>query len=122
MTPPAHSIRTEASPVGPVVVVSGEADAGAAAALDDALRAAMLGAVADGSSTTIVVDLSETTLIDSRTIGVLTSWLEQLRAKGWRLPVVCTDPNLRRLFRLIGLEQAFSFSETREEALRQAAP
>jgi anti-sigma B factor antagonist len=115
----AYSIRTESSPVGPVIAVGGEADAGASPALDDALREVLLKALAEGGAETrtIIVDLSETLLVDSRTIGVLAKWIEQLRSRGWQMPIVCAEPNLLRLFRLIGLEDVFDFRATRQEAI-----
>jgi anti-sigma B factor antagonist len=118
----AYSIRTESSPVGPVIEIGGEADAGASPALDDALREMLLKSLAEGQADarTIIVDLSETHLVDSRTIGVLAKWVEQLRGRGWRLPIVCADANLLRLFRLIGLEDVFEFHATRQEAIDAA--
>lgn len=118
---PTFSVHTETSPAGPVVVVAGEADTGASNALDDSLRSAMLSAVGGGANRAIVIDLSATTLLDSRTIGVLASWVEQLGGKGWHVPIVCSDPNLLRLFRLIGLEQTFDFAATRDEAIATGA-
>lgn len=114
----AYSIRTESSPAGPVVAVSGEADAGAAPALDDALREATLKQhdAAEGDRRTVIVDLSQTKLVDSRAIAVLAKWVEQLRARGWRLPIVCAEESLLRLFRLVGLEEVFEFHASREEA------
>jgi anti-sigma B factor antagonist len=111
-----HSISSDADPAGHVVAVSGEADATAAPALDDAVQAAVRAVLEAGAERTIIIDLTETTFIDSRTIGVLATWVEELGAKGWRVPIVCTDSNLLRLFGLIGLEQTFDFFPTRAAA------
>lgn len=102
-----------------MIAVAGEADANAAPAIDDAMRAAFLQAPAQGGERTIIVDLSEASFIDSRTIGVLVGWVEQLEPRGWRMPLVCRDPNMLRVFGMIGLQGTFDFFDSREAA---AAP
>ena len=116
-----HSIQSESDPAGHVIAVTGEADASASPGLDDALRGAVLSAVADGGERTIIVDLSEASFVDSRTIGVLVSWSEQLEPKGWRMPIVCTDPKMLGLFGVLGLEATFDFFDSREEAAAGAS-
>lgn len=114
-----HSIHSEPHAGGQVIVVAGEADAAAAPAIDDAVRAAFLQASAQDSERTIIIDLSEASFVDSRTIGVLVGWIEQLESRGWRMPVVCSDPNMLRVFGMIGLQGTFDFFDSREAA---AAP
>ena len=116
----AHSIHSEPHPAGGVIVVTGEADASAAAALEDALRAAFVEALARDSERTIIVDLSAASFIDSRMIGVLVTWAEQLEARRWRMPIVCSDPNMLRVFDVIGLQTTFEFFESREDAAGSA--
>lgn len=111
-----YSIDSEAHPAGEVIVVAGEADASAASALDDAIRNAVVETLGKEGGEVIIVDLTGANFVDSRTIGVLVSWLEQLQGRGWRLPLVCSDANLLRLFSLIGLEQMFEFHESRDAA------
>ena len=111
-----HSIHSEPHPDGHVIAIAGEADAAASPALDDALRGAVVEVAAVDSGRTIIVDLSEASFVDSRTIGVLVNWVGQLAEKGWRMPIVCSDPNMLRLFGMIGLQQTFDFFETREAA------
>ena len=111
-----HSIHSESGPAGQVIAVAGEADANASPALDDALRSAVLDALADDRERTIIVDLSEASFVDSRTISVLVNWVEQLEPKGWRMPIVCSDPNMLRLFGMIGLQRTFHFFDSREAA------
>ena len=112
-----QSIHSEPHPVGGVVAVSGEADATAAPALEDALRAAFVDALARDTKRTIIVDLAEASFIDSRMIGVLVDWVEQLEARGWRMPMVCTDPNMLRVFDMIGLQATFTFFDSRDAAV-----
>ncbi len=92
----------------------------AAAAFEDALRAAFTQALARDTQRTIIVDLSAASFIDSRMIGVLVKWVEQFEAKGWRMPIVCTDPNMLRVFDLIGLRATFTFVDSRDAAVANA--
>jgi len=115
-----HSIHSEPHAGGHVIAIAGEADANASPAIDDALRAAFLEALAHGSDRTIIVDLTEASFVDSRTIGVLVSWAEQIEPRGWRMPLVCNDPSMLRVFGMIGLQGTFDFFESRDAAA--AAP
>ena len=106
----AYSIRSFTHPYGPVVAVTGDADVGAAAALEAALQAA-----SDAGHVRIMVDLTGATLLDSRTIGVLAGWTARLTGRGGGLPIVCPDPNILGLLRRIGLERSFELFGSREE-------
>ena len=94
----------------PIIVVAGDADVNAAPAVDSAIAGAA------ETSSRVIVDLNSATLIDSRTIGVLASWVSKLRSGGGDLAIVCKTPDIVRLFRTIGLEQSFEFFDSREEA------
>jgi anti-sigma B factor antagonist len=74
--------------------------------------------IADGA-TLVVVDLTETTFIDSTGLGVLIRGVERAQTEGGRLTVVCTDPNMRKVFEVTGLNRVFPIYSTREEALAQ---
>jgi anti-sigma B factor antagonist len=83
-----------------VIAVGGELDMGAA----PALRATIDRLLEDGA-TTLVIDLSETRFIDSTSVGILMATLHRLRAAGGTLEVVCTEPNLLRVFEIVGLDK-----------------
>lgn len=104
------SVELRGSPGQPTIIVSGDADLTSAPALDRALE--RVGADHDRA----IVDLDDATLIDSRTIGVLAGWSEKFRARGGELAIVCSVPDVLRLFRTIGLEGQFSFYATRAAA------
>ena len=112
-----HSIRHEPIPAGQAIVVVGDADASAAAALDEAVREAVRSVLAENLERLIIFDLSEANFLDSRTIGILLGWEDRLSVNAWRLPIVCSDPNLLRLFGVIGLDRKFEFFATRDEAV-----
>ncbi len=101
------SVELQRSPGGPTIIVSGDADLTSAPDLDRALTEV----AADHDLA--IVDLNGATLIDSRTIGVLADWAQTLRARGGDLAIVCSVPDVLRLFRTIGLEGSFSFYATR---------
>jgi anti-sigma B factor antagonist len=95
-----------------VVAVQGEADLHTA----QELRAAINEAI-DRGATSLVVDLSEATFIDSMTLGVLLGAVKRLRPIGGRVSVVCTDANIRRIFEITLLDRVFALHESRETAL-----
>jgi anti-sigma B factor antagonist len=65
----------------------------------------------------VVVDLSDTTFIDSTTLGVLVGGVKRLRPAGGHLSLVCSDRNITKIFEITGLNNVFPIHETREEAL-----
>ena len=66
----------------------------------------------------VVVDLGERGDASSELLTVLHRTARQLRMLGGRLAVVSTRPELRRLFDLTLLSQAFGVYASRDEALR----
>ena len=108
-----HSITDYANERGPVIAIAGDADVGAALALEERLAEAVT-----GGARIVTIDLSGATLIDSRTIGVLVGWEERLRSAGGLLPIVCPNPNILRMLETMGLDQSLSIyaSHTDEAA------
>ena len=104
------SVDTEEEPNVQFVCVTGEADMTAAPHLEGAIRAA------SEKAPLVVVDLTAATFIDSRTIGVLVNWTQDLDLTDGRLTVVCTDPNMLRVFRQIGLDQTLHIVDSRPPA------
>ncbi len=68
----------------------------------------------------LVVDLSKATFIDSTTLGVLVGGVKRLRPTGGSLTLVCTDPNISKIFEITGLDRVFPIYDTRDEALAGA--
>ena len=71
---------------GYVISLAGEVDLYTAPEFKEAL----LEAIADGAKT-VVVDLTDTTFIDSTTLGVLVGGLKRLRPDGRTLALVCSE-------------------------------
>ena len=65
----------------------------------------------------VVVDFSDTTFIDSTTLGVLVGGVKRLRAQEGRLSLVCSDRNITKIFEITGLDRVFTIYPTRDEAL-----
>lgn len=70
----------------------------------------------DAGARRIVVDLTGATFIDSTTLGVLLGALKRCRPTGGQLALVCSDPNIRRVFEITLLDRVFPIFRTRESA------
>ena len=66
----------------------------------------------------VVVDFSDTTFIDSTTLGVLVGGVKRLRPAGGSLAIVCADQNICKIFEITGLDRVFPIHNSREEALQ----
>ena len=67
----------------------------------------------------VVVDFSDTTFIDSTTLGVLVGGVKRLRPTGGQLTLVCSDRNITKIFEITGLDKVFPIYSSREEAVEQ---
>jgi len=99
-----------------VIAVGGDLDMSAA----PDLRATIHAALEDGA-VTLVVDLSQATFIDSTGIGTLMAALNRLKASGGSLELVCSEPNLLRVFEIVGLNRRLSIHSTTDAALSSFA-
>ncbi len=76
----------------------------------------LLGVIAQGGRQ-VVVDFSDTTFIDSTTLGVLVGGVKRLRTTDGQLSLVCNDRNITKIFEITGLDRVFTIYGTRDEAL-----
>ena len=67
----------------------------------------------------VVVDFSNTTFIDSTTLGVLVGGVKRLRTNDGQLSLVCSDRNITKIFEITGLDRVFTIYSTRNEAVDQ---
>ncbi len=67
----------------------------------------------------VVVDFTNTTFIDSTTLGVLVGAVKRLRPSGGELSLVCSDRNITKIFEITGLDRVFPIYATRDEAVAQ---
>ena len=69
--------------------------------------------------TDVIVDFSDTTFIDSTTLGVLVGGVKRLRSNDGQLSLVCNDRNITKIFEITGLDRVFTIYGSRDEALSQ---
>ena len=67
----------------------------------------------------VVVDFTDTTFIDSTTLGVLVGGVKRLRTNEGQLSLVCSDRNITKIFEITGLDRVFTIYPTRDEAVSQ---
>ena len=70
----------------------------------------------------IIVDLTETTFLDSSALGVLIGVIKRLRARGGALAIVNVSEDIAKTFEVTGLDQIFTIVPTRDEAMQAIAP
>jgi anti-sigma B factor antagonist len=99
-----------------VIELSGEVDLYTA----PEFKQQLIDAVAEGAQH-VVVDLSSTTFIDSTTLGVLVGGIRRLRENDGDLSLVCADRNITKIFEITGLDQVFTISPNRDEAMAKLA-
>jgi anti-sigma B factor antagonist len=98
-----------------VIALSGEVDLYTAPEFKEKL----LDVIAKGA-THVVVDLTDTTFIDSTTLGVLVGGVKRLRPNGGQLLIVCSDRNITKIFEITGLNRVFPIHDELEAALESA--
>ncbi len=94
-----------------VVCVEGELDLATAPRLKTALREMLRAGFRQ-----LVVDLAQVTFLDSTSLGVLIGVSRSLD-DGARLAIVCTHPNVLRIFEFSGLDGTLAVFSTFDEAL-----
>jgi len=70
----------------------------------------------------IIVDLTDTTFIDSTMLSVLLSTVKRLRPNGGQLGIVCSDRSIRKIFEITLLDRVFPIFESRDEAIDELVP
>ncbi|MBA2637007.1 MAG: STAS domain-containing protein [Solirubrobacterales bacterium] len=96
-----------------IVAVRGEIDLFTAPEFKQVLAEAI-----EQGKTRIVVDLSETSFLDSTALGVLLGAVKRLRTAGGALVIINVDRNIAKTFEITGLDQIFTLTPGRDEALR----
>jgi anti-sigma B factor antagonist len=104
-----HSIDAERH----VLAVRGEIDLFTAPELKQVLAESI-----EAGRIRIIVDLTETTFLDSTALGVLIGAVKRLRSRDGALALVNVDENIAKTFEITGLDQIFTILDTREEAVR----
>jgi len=95
-----------------VIALAGEVDLYTA----PEFKQQLLEVIAQGAKN-VVVDFSDTTFIDSTTLGVLVGGVKRLRTNEGQLSLVCSDRNITKIFEITGLDRVFTIYGSRDEAV-----
>ena len=98
-------VTTEARDGITLVVLSGELDIYTVSAFRTDLE------TVDPAASSLVLDLSDVTLLDSSGLGALVSLLNRARAGDGQLGLICPQRRIRRVFEITGLRKAFVFGD-----------
>jgi anti-sigma B factor antagonist len=80
-----------------------------------------MSALIDAGRSRVVVDLTETTFIDSSSLGVLIGAHRRLKLRGGALLVVCSSEAIAKTFKITGLDGVFTLARSVDEALADDA-
>lgn len=72
--------------------------------------------------TSLVVDLTETTFVDSTALHVLLDAKKRICAEGGDLVVVCPSPHVRRIFEVTGVDGLLQLCRSVEVANEMLSP
>src|SRR5262245_65761206 len=97
-----------------VIALAGEVDLYTA----PEFKQQLLDVIAKGAKH-VVVDFTDTTFIDSTTLGVLVGGVKRLRTNDGELSLVCNDRNITKIFEITGLDRVFTIYPSRDEAIQQ---
>jgi len=100
-----------------VLAVRGEIDLFTAPELKQVLAESI-----EAGRVRIIVDLTETTFLDSTALGVLIGAVKRLRSREGSLAIVNIDENIAKTFEITGLDQIFTIVPTRDEAVDAVDP
>ncbi len=70
--------------------------------------------ILEGTSPVVLIDLEETTFIDSSGLGALVSTLKSVRAANRKLYFCAPNAQIKMVFELSGMDQAFEVFESRD--------
>ena len=98
-----------------IVAVRGELDLYTA----PDLRSLLLGAINDGRSA-VVLDLRETTFLDSTALGVIIAAMKALRIRSGRLVLVNDRTSITKTLAITGLDHLLAVESSLEDAVRVA--
>src|SRR3954470_7475740 len=94
-----------------IVAVAGEIDLFTAPEFKQRVSAPI-----DEGRTHVVVDLTETTFIDSSSLGVLIGAHRRLRRLDGTLVIVCSNEAIVKTFKITGLDSVFTIVRSLDEA------
>jgi len=85
------------------------------------LRETVIRLIEEGSRD-IIINLEKVDFIDSVGLGTLVGCLKRSAEHGGSITLVCSNPQIQKVFDITGLSKIFAIYKTREEALKRVAP
>jgi anti-sigma B factor antagonist len=77
----------------------------------------IIGELIDKGNYQLVINLEDVRYIDSTGLGVLIGALKKVREKDGSISLVCTNPQIKKIFNITGLVKIFGIYKSEEEAL-----
>lgn len=99
----------------PVLDVAGELDI----YTSPKLKSAMADLLGEGHAR-FIVNLVNTTYLDSTALSVLTAALKQSQASGGNVGLIYTQPQIEKIFTITGLHEVFPIFRSESDAVRAA--
>jgi anti-sigma B factor antagonist len=99
-----------------VVDLSGEIDVYTSPKVKDAI-----GELIDRGVYYLVINLEKVRYIDSTGLGVLIGGLKRVREHGGSVNLVCTNPQIKKIFDITGLVKIFGIFESEDAAMKALA-
>jgi anti-sigma B factor antagonist len=93
-----------------VITVSGEVDLASSPDLDTAIIAAI-----DSGSSSLVIDLTDVSFMDSSGLGVIVRGLKRCREADKDLDLVITNERVLKVFGITGLDQVIPIHDSVED-------
>lgn len=105
-------IHVRKSGTVPVIDLNGEVDAYTSARF----REVMLDLIDDGGAN-MVISMERVEYIDSSGLGALVGGLKRASENNGKIVIVCTSPQVRKVFQITGLEKVFPIYELECDAV-----
>ena len=99
-----------------VVEVQGEIDVYASPRVKE-----MINELIEQGRFNLIIDLEGVRYIDSTGLGVLIGALKKVREHEGRILLICTNPQIKKIFNITGLVKIFEIYKDEEEALKALA-
>ena len=96
----------------PVIDLEGEVDAYTAARF----REVMIEQIEDGKPN-LIINMTKVEYIDSSGLGALVGGLKRASEYQGKLLLVCTEPQVKKVFEITGLEKVFPIFDTEDQAM-----
>ncbi|MDQ2663071.1 MAG: STAS domain-containing protein [Candidatus Eremiobacteraeota bacterium] len=96
-----------------VVDLNGEIDVYTSPKVKDAI-----GELIDKGHYNLVINLEKVRYIDSTGLGVLIGGLKRVRERGGTVNLVCTNPQIKKIFDITGLVKIFGIYDDEDAAMK----